>query len=149
MTKEKLQLLVPVCMTIGPDVNKRGANSAGDDEDEAEGLREDRGDALMKYAMLLADSDSTKQSVQRAHVDNIVRAIIEGETRVLVSGMTIEEIFGQRELFKARVYKSVQSELQQFGLRICKYHQLHLDTTTASQNPHPLSTPPPSLNKSN
>lgn len=117
MTKEKLQLLVPVCMTIGPDVNKRGANSPSEDDEETS-LREDRGDALMKYAMLLADSDSSKQSVQRAHVDNIVRAIIEGETRVLVSGMTMEEIFGQREVFKGRVFKSVQAELQQFGLRI-------------------------------
>lgn len=29
MTKEKLQFLLPVVFTIGPDVNARGANAKG------------------------------------------------------------------------------------------------------------------------
>src|SRR3954465_12932331 len=64
MTKEKLQFLLPVVFTIGPDVNARGANSNlghdaheavaadGDNHSIVDDQREDRGDALMKYAML-------------------------------------------------------------------------------------------------
>jgi len=116
MTKEKLQFLLPVVFTIGPDVNQRGANAkAGDvshdaasqhavsqhaDDDHHHNLdgREDRGDALMKYAMLLADSGS-KDKGDHQFLENIVKGIIEGETRVLVSSMTMEEIFTEREVF--------------------------------------------------
>ena len=44
--------------------------------------------------------------------------IIEGETRVIVSGMTMEEIFKERQIFKQKVIDSVQSELDQFGLKM-------------------------------
>ncbi|KOS23205.1 Flotillin-like protein 1 [Escovopsis weberi] len=143
MTKEKLQFSLPVVFTVGPDVNQRGANQRSgpgaqhelhehhqhhDDNDAAAataslsapaGAREDRGDALVKYAMLLAHSDNSDGKVnQRRHVENIVKGIIEGETRVLVSGMTMEEIFTEREVFKRRIFRNIQSELQQFGLKI-------------------------------
>ncbi|KAI1084776.1 hypothetical protein F5B20DRAFT_220308 [Whalleya microplaca] len=130
MTKEKLQFLLPVVFTIGPDVNARGANAKGPRVDpspqEGEGGHgsspiahvhdEDRGDALMKYAMLLADSTAKNHGVQ--HLDNIVKGIIEGETRVLVSSMTMEEIFTEREEFKRRIFRNIQGELDQFGLKI-------------------------------
>ncbi|KAM0276826.1 hypothetical protein ACHAQH_006361 [Verticillium albo-atrum] len=125
MTKEKLIFLLPVVFTVGPDVNERGANSSvdshGDGDDAVE--REDRGDALTKYAMLLADADENKKSKRSAaadntHVGNIVKGIIEGEVRVLVSSMTMEEIFTEREVFKRRIFKNIQSELSQFGLKI-------------------------------
>ena len=103
MTMEKLQFLLPVVFTIGPDVNSRGANTraAGTSISDADGFeREDRGDALMKFAMLLADSagraDKTKDPT---FLEGIVKGIIEGETRVLVSSMTMEEIFTEREVF--------------------------------------------------
>ncbi|KND94255.1 Flotillin-like protein 3 [Tolypocladium ophioglossoides CBS 100239] len=123
MTKEKLQFSLPVVFTVGPDVNQRGANSAGtvlDDGDGAApgGLREDKGDALLKFAMLLAQSDAGVRAEQRMHVANIVKGIIEGETRVLVSSMTMEEIFTEREVFKRRIFRNIQSELDQFGLKI-------------------------------
>ncbi|KYK56309.1 hypothetical protein DCS_08279 [Drechmeria coniospora] len=134
MTKEKLQFSLPVVFTVGPDVNQRGANAglaaaASDVADaglarpgsSAGGLREDRGDALLKYAMLLAQSDSPSagsKGEQRAHVAGIVKGIIEGETRVLVSSMTMEEIFSEREVFKKRIFRNIQSELDQFGLKI-------------------------------
>ena len=126
MTKEKLQFSLPVVFTVGPDVNARGANAgqsvaeAGPDDDPRGGHREDRGDALMKYAMLLAQSDSSSnvKTDQRTHVANIVKGIIEGETRVLVSSMTMEEIFTEREVFKRRIFRNIQSELDQFGLKI-------------------------------
>lgn len=124
MTKEKLQFLLPVVFTIGPDVNQRGARNKGpfapesgsgnDDDGSDEGQRrEDRGDALMKYAMLLADSSASKSDHQ--FLENIVKGIIEGETRVLVSSMTMEEIFTGREEFKRRIFRNIQGELDQFG----------------------------------
>ncbi|KAI1428884.1 hypothetical protein F5Y12DRAFT_730434 [Xylaria sp. FL1777] len=118
MTKEKLQFLLPVVFTIGPDVNARGANaksiSAANSGDHAH--EEDRGDALMKYAMLLADSSEKDKGAQ--YLENIVKGIIEGETRVLVSSMTMEEIFTEREEFKRRIFRNIQGELDQFGLKI-------------------------------
>ncbi|KAK1981128.1 SPFH domain/Band 7 family protein [Colletotrichum cereale] len=130
MTKEKLQFLLPVVFTVGPDVNQRGANathqaghsvaSSHDDDDGghiSSDRREDRGDSLMKYAMLLADSGE-KKSGTMLHLENIVKGIIEGEVRVLVSSMTMEEIFTEREVFKRRIFKNIQSELDQFGLKI-------------------------------
>ena len=44
--------------------------------------------------------------------------IIEGETRSLVSTMTMEEVFRERGVFKRKVIEGVQGELDQFGLRM-------------------------------
>ncbi|KAK3299523.1 uncharacterized protein B0H64DRAFT_101647 [Chaetomium fimeti] len=136
MTKEKLQFLLPVVFTIGPDVNQRGANTRNGANDDghyagagSEGApaaddhvhdhrREDQGDSLMKYAMLLADSGATKGTKDHQFLENIAKGIIEGETRVLVSSMTMEEIFTEREVFKRRIFRNIQSELDQFGLKI-------------------------------
>ena len=139
MTKEKLKFLLPVVFTVGPDVNQRGANSdvgwleprgeAADEEHDGhrplhEGEhhygREDRGDALMKYAMLLAGASEISESKtdHQGKVEDIVKGIIEGETRVLVSSMTMEEIFTERETFKRRIFRNIQGELDQFGLKI-------------------------------
>ena len=100
MTREKLQFLLPVVFTIGPDVNQRGA-AAGQAPRDVHGIEdspEDRGDALTKYAMLLAEGEQNKKNLltRAQHIDNIVKGIIEGETRVLVSSMSMEEIFSQR-----------------------------------------------------
>lgn len=122
MTKEKLQFLLPVVFTVGPDINQRGANTSGEDE-EAQGddhshAREDRGDSLMKYAMLLANEVGNSGAEHQSKVADIVKGIIEGETRVLVSSMTMEEIFTERETFKKRIFRNIQGELDQFGLKI-------------------------------
>jgi flotillin len=88
MTREKLQFLLPVVFTVGPDVNQRGAaaGQAPRDSGNVEHNPEDRGDALMKYAMLLADAERESKSASKGqHIENIVKGIIEGETRVLVS----------------------------------------------------------------
>ena len=137
MTKEKLQFLLPVVFTVGPDVNQRGANAkragkqedftvtaAGDDHSAggsgagidthdyvSDHRREDRGDSLMKYAMLLADSGAKKVNNTHQFLENIVTGIIEGEVRVLVSSMTMEEIFTEREVFKRRIFRNIQGEL--------------------------------------
>ena len=39
----------------------------------------------------------------RSHVQDIVKGIIEGETRVIVSSLTMEEIFRERQIFKTKI----------------------------------------------
>ena len=90
MTIEKLQFSLPAVFTIGPD---------------------DDFEALRKYAKILtgrvAGAESQKKRAvtpaSRSHVQDIVKGIIEGETRVIVSGMTMEEIFKERQVFKVRL----------------------------------------------
>ncbi|KFH40858.1 Flotillin-like protein-like protein [Hapsidospora chrysogenum ATCC 11550] len=138
MTREKLNFKLPTVFTIGPDLNHRdgilndddgGARDDGTTTTSTPAPRPGAADrssaptALMKYAMLLADSgDTTNSSSNRdqqvAHVESIVKGIIEGETRVLVSSMTMEEIFTEREVFKRRIFRNIQGELDQFGLKI-------------------------------
>lgn len=105
MTIEKLQFSLPAVFTIGPD---------------------DHPEALQKYAVLLTDGNSGNKvgktrvtaASGRSHVQDIVKGIIEGETRVIVSSMSMEEIFKERQVFKQKVIQNVQSELEQFGLRM-------------------------------
>lgn len=123
MTIEKLQFSLPAVFTIGPD---------------------DELPSLKKYALLLSGSaEKEPQREQgdanlstpatRNHVQDIVKGIIEGETRVIVSSMTMEEIFKERQVFKSKGEKSryrrtmanlrtvisnVQNELAQFGLKM-------------------------------
>src|SRR5437762_13757514 len=77
MTIEKLSFALPAVFTIGPN-------------DEVQ--------SLIKYATLLTSGDRDQsQASTRTHVQDIVKGIIEGETRVIVSSMTMEEIFkGER-----------------------------------------------------
>lgn len=101
MTIEKLQFALPAVFTIGPD---------------------DEPDSLKNYAKILTGKSGAQQSAPtatgRSHVQDIVKGIIEGETRSIVSGMTMEEIFKERQVFKTKVIENVQSELNQFGLRM-------------------------------
>ena len=105
MTSEKLQFSLPAVFTIGPH----------------DGL-----ESLTKYAVLLTGDSSGQVQANKSgavatgrnHVQDIVKGIIEGETRSIVSNMTMEELFNNRRLFKAQVIECVQKELDQFGLRI-------------------------------
>ncbi|MCJ1419608.1 hypothetical protein MMC32_005963 [Xylographa parallela] len=120
MTIEKLQFSLPAVFTIGPD---------------------DEPSALRKYAMLLtgnadgtpASRGATPTQTGRAHVQTIVKGIIEGETRVIVSGMTMEEIFKERQMFKTKIIENVQTELDQFGLRIYNANVKELQDTPGSE----------------
>lgn len=99
--------MLPVVFTVGPDVNARGANAASTGRDHHAKTQEDRGDALMKYAMLLTDTKQNSTSTTsnaNQFLGNIVKGIIEGETRVLVSSMTMEEIFTEREEFSTFIH---------------------------------------------
>ena len=117
MTIEKLQFSLPAVFTIGP---------------------EDVHDQLLKYAKILTgrpdENDVKRQATTgRNHVQDIVKGIIEGETRVLVSGMTMEEIFKERQVFKTNVIKNVQTELDHFGLKIYNANVKELQDTPGSE----------------
>ncbi|OCT48627.1 Flotillin-like protein 1 [Cladophialophora carrionii] len=123
MTIEKLQFALPAVFTIGPD---------------------NKPEALKKYALLLSGNpDGTAINAnrpgraivptQRHHVQDIVKGIIEGETRVIVSSMTMEEIFKERQVFKQKVIENVQNELDQFGLRIYNANVKELQDTPGSE----------------
>ena len=96
MTCEKLSFKLPAVFTIGP---------------------EDTLESLAKYATLLTDKHAGRDA-SGGRVQEIVKGIIEGETRVIVSSMSIEEIFRERSVFKQKVITQVQTELSQFGLKM-------------------------------
>ena len=116
MTIEKLNFSLPAVFTIGPDDNE---------------------ESLTKYAVLLTGQDGSKQpklaTSGSTHVQNIVKGIIEGETRSIVSTMTMEELFRERRVFRDKVIKNVQSELDQFGLKIYNANVKELQDTPGSE----------------
>ncbi|GBG62526.1 hypothetical protein CBR_g30843 [Chara braunii] len=109
MTMEKLEFLTPAVFTIGP-------------HDEPE--------ALKRYSKLLALQD---RGGADNHVSELVKGVIEGETRVLAASMTMEEIFNQRKLFKETVTRNIQLELDQFGLFIYNANIKQLQDTPGSE----------------
>ncbi|KAL1310881.1 hypothetical protein AAFC00_001112 [Neodothiora populina] len=117
MTSEKLKFSLPAVFTIGP---------------------QDDPEALIKYSVLLSGNSEGQInqgtiSTGRSHVQDIVKGIIEGETRAIVSTMTMEEIFNKRQVFKDKVIKCVQSELDQFGLKVYNANVKELQDTDGSQ----------------
>lgn len=123
MTVEKLKFSLPAVFTIGPA---------------------DTLEALEKYAVLLtgesdgrptptASTGVVSVAAGRNHVQDIVKGIIEGETRSIVSTMTMEELFRERQVFKGKVIAQVQSELDQFGLRIYNANVKELMDTPGSE----------------
>ena len=124
MTKEKLKFSLPAVFTIGP--------------------KEDDVDSMRRYATLLTgESDGAPAargavprdivSTGRNHVQDIVKGIIEGETRSIVSNMTIEEVFASRAEYKKQVIEKVQGELDQFGLMIYNANVKELEDTPGSE----------------
>ncbi|KAK3157802.1 hypothetical protein QOZ80_2AG0128220 [Eleusine coracana subsp. coracana] len=93
MSAEKLPFILPAVFTIGPRA-----------DDEA---------CLLRYAKLISPHDKLSH-----HVNELVKGVIEGETRVLAASMTMEEIFRGTKSFKQAVFENVQLELNQFGLII-------------------------------
>ncbi|KAL3643134.1 Flotillin-like protein 4 [Castilleja foliolosa] len=93
MSAEKLPFVLPAVFTIGPRI--------------------DDPTSLHKYAKLISPHDKLSN-----HVKELVQGIIEGETRVLVASMTMEEVFKGTKEFKQEVFEKIQLELNQFGLLI-------------------------------
>ena len=92
MSSEKLPFILPAVFTIGPK-----------DEEES----------LILYARLMSAHHKNSN-----HVKDVVKSIIEGETRVLAASMTMEEIFKGMKQFKKEVFQKVQLDLNEFGLLI-------------------------------
>ncbi|KAM7204235.1 Flotillin-like protein 1 [Naviculisporaceae sp. PSN 640] len=97
-----------------PDARDPGARD-GDGDGDADDISLHPDVALTRYAMLLASTGS-KADRDPHFLENIVKGIVEGETRVLVSSMTMEEIFTERDQFKKKIFRNIQGELSQFGL---------------------------------
>lgn len=93
MSAEKLPFILPAVFTIGPRI--------------------DDNESLFKYSKLIAPHDKLSNDV-----NELVKGIIEGETRVLAASMTMEQIFKGTKEFKKEVFEKVQLELNQFGLLI-------------------------------
>ncbi|KXS15523.1 hypothetical protein M427DRAFT_98680, partial [Gonapodya prolifera JEL478] len=108
MSAEKLEFQLPAVFTIGPRADQIDIPS------------------LKKYARLLATKNEE-------HVSEIVKGVIEGETRVIAASMTLEEIFKDRRIFKDNVIKHVQAELDHFGLIIYNANVKQLQDTPGSE----------------
>ncbi|CAM0885396.1 unnamed protein product [Alopecurus aequalis] len=104
MSAEKLPFILPAAFTIGPQVTTLEVGEAGKKAVEAK---------LLLYAKLIAPLDNASN-----HVHEMVKGVIEGETRVLAAELTMEEIFRGTKTFKQKVFDNVQKELNQFGLLI-------------------------------
>ena len=83
MSAEKLAFFLPAVFTIGPKV-----------EDH---------ESLVKYAKLLSHQQRDSHDVKE-----LVKGVIEGETRVLAASMTMGEIFRGTKDFKREVFEKVQ-----------------------------------------
>jgi len=105
MSQEKMEFILPAVFTIGP-------------KDSEEHLK-----AYAKY--LLYESEE--------NVREIVRGMIEGETRVLAANMAIEEIFKGRTEFKEAMIKGVHHELDKFGLSVLNANIKELQDSAQSR----------------
>lgn len=107
MTMEKLEFTLPAVFTIGP---------------------KDDPESILKYARLLCD---TSKGID--HIKELVTGIVEGETRVIAAGMTMEEIFKERAFFKDHVMQGIQSEVSQFGMMIYNANVKQLQDAPGSE----------------
>uniref|UniRef100_A0A0D9XKR4 Flotillin-like n=1 Tax=Leersia perrieri TaxID=77586 RepID=A0A0D9XKR4_9ORYZ len=112
MSAEKLAFKLPAVFAIGPKIlPTHGDMEAGDVLQSK--LSSENQEALLLYAKLIAPLDRSSN-----HVIDLVKGVIEGETRVLAASMTMEQIFQGTKNFKDRMFEQVQLDLNKFGLYI-------------------------------
>ncbi|EEE51158.1 hypothetical protein OsJ_31923 [Oryza sativa Japonica Group] len=117
MSSEKLPFRLPAAYTIGPSPKiKRNpvVDGPAPPADTQRRLEDCDEEALLLYAKLIAASQIRSPN----HVIDLVKGVIEGETRVLASSMTMEEIFQGTKKFKQQVFDQVQLALNELGLYI-------------------------------
>ena len=90
MSKEKMEFNFPAVFTIGPKNSQ---------------------DSLTNFSRYLLNQEEEE-------VNNLIRGIIEGETRTMSANLAIEEIFTGRTEFKKDIVENVQKQLDQYGLEI-------------------------------
>jgi flotillin len=103
MSKEKMEFILPGVFTVGP---------------------EDNDNSLRKYATLLNDG---------VNLQELVKGIVEGETRIVAASMDIEEIFNGRESFRKNIINTVQVELAKFGLLIYNANIKEMEDSVGSE----------------
>lgn len=96
MSVEKMEFLLPCVFTIGP-------------KDDTESLKK-----YVKLLPIVVDDAGNDIS----NIEQLVKGILEGETRIQSAQMTVEEIFKDKKAFKEVLIQNVQNELDQFGLQI-------------------------------
>ncbi|KAI9143850.1 hypothetical protein BKA69DRAFT_52193 [Paraphysoderma sedebokerense] len=107
MSAEKLPFVLPAVYTIG--VNKDDPKS------------------LETYAKNFVNTDG-EQAIDMK-VRNVVLGIIEGETRVVISTLSIEELFKSRKAFLDTVVPLIQGELTPLGLKLYNMNLKELQDT--------------------
>uniref|UniRef100_J3N3H5 Flotillin-like n=1 Tax=Oryza brachyantha TaxID=4533 RepID=J3N3H5_ORYBR len=112
MSAEKLAFNLPAVFTIGPKILPPPGNDASR-QGHRRALMPESEEALLLYAKLIAPLDHASN-----HVKELVKGVIEGETRVLAASMTMEEIFQGTKKFRKEVFEQVQLDLNKFGLYI-------------------------------
>ncbi|EEC67198.1 hypothetical protein OsI_34075 [Oryza sativa Indica Group] len=113
MSSEKLAFNLPAVFTIGPKITPAPALEVDGASNQRRVLMPESEEALLLYAKLIAPHDHASN-----HVKQLVKGVIEGETRVLAASMTMEEIFQGTKKFKQEVFDQVQLDLNKFGLYI-------------------------------
>lgn len=93
MSKGKVEFKLPVVFTFAPYTPT---------EDE---------DAFKRYARLLND-------ITEEEYINTISAVVEGETRGLTAGLSVEEMFSGKDKFKATVTDRIQEDLNKLGVKI-------------------------------
>ncbi|GAQ92516.1 hypothetical protein KFL_010370020 [Klebsormidium nitens] len=93
MSSEMVPFRLPVSFTIGPK----------DPREDLEGFK--------TYATKLGDLPPEK-------VEATIGGVIHGETRVFSAGLTIREMFEDREKFKRTVQDKIQHDMNAYGLKI-------------------------------
>ncbi|KAF2914077.1 hypothetical protein DAI22_10g135400 [Oryza sativa Japonica Group] len=113
MSSEKLAFNLPAVFTIGPKITPAPAPEVDGASNQRRVLMPESEEKLLLYAKLIAPHDHASN-----HVKQLVKGVIEGETRVLAASMTMEEIFQGTKKFKQEVFDQVQLDLNKFGLYI-------------------------------
>lgn len=93
MSKEKVEFELPIVMTIGPFTFDENPES------------------FEKYCKLLQD-------MSQPEIENTIKGLIEGETRVLTAALSIEEMFNSKDVFREKVADKISPELENLGLKV-------------------------------
>ena len=91
MSREKVPFMLPTVFTVAPIPPERDL------------------ELFKNYARTMTD-------IRQDELERTIRSIIHGETRVLTAEMSIEEMFADKERFKAMVQEKIARDLAQFGM---------------------------------